>query len=555
MTLLGASGVSTLRRAAWLPSGLAVLMHVFLAVGAWAQAAAPEASGDAAQLALGQRIYREGIGASGQALRAVGAAQAALGGKDAACATCHRRSGFGSSEGRFVIRPIIAPALLQEQSVALHAPRVKARVGTSQRPAYNEALLARAIRGGVDAAGKPLDAVMPRYALSDDEMKALSAYLFSLGAKPSPGVDEHDIHFATVIQPGVAPERRRAMLDVMQAFVKDKGANVRSDEQRREAGNMRMYRSYRKWVLHVWELNGPSETWSAQLEALYSQQPVFAFIGGLGNASWGPIHAFSERLEIPSVLPQVDLPLLTSINQYTFYFSRGMVLEAEVLAKFVREQGDAGPIVQVYRREEAGAAAAAAFRAALTTGATVEDRVLEGPATEAFWQQLYAGKPAAVVLWLGASDLVGAPAPGGTAPSVYLSSNLLPGRLPDALAKANARLVYPSDLPPKREARLLRHKLWLHNKGIAVTDEVVQVNTQFTMTVVSDVVGHIMDSFSRDYFVERIEHVVGQTPMASVYQNVSLGPGQRFAAKGSSVVQVLDADKKQLKALSGWIVP
>jgi hypothetical protein len=75
------------------------------------------------------------------------------------------------------------------------------------------------------------------------------------------------------------------------------------------------------------------------------------------------------------------------------------------------------------------------------------------------------------------------------------------------------------------------------------------------MTVVSDVVGHIMDSFSRDLFVERIEHVVGQTPMASIYPSVSLGPGQRFAAKGSSIVQVLDADKQQLKAVSGWIVP
>jgi hypothetical protein len=36
---------------------------------------------------------------------------------------------------------------------------------------------------------------------------------------------------------------------------------------------------------------------------------------------------------------------------------------------------------------------------------------------------------------------------------------------------------------------------------------------------------------------------------------VSLGPGQRFAAKGSSIVQLVDADTKQLKALSGWIVP
>lgn len=519
-----------------------------------------DAGGDAAQaaerVALGQRIYRDGTGVAGQPLKALGAAQTALTGKDAACATCHRRSGYGTSEGKFVIRPIIGPALLQQQTVPVHAPRVRARVGVSQRPPYDETSLARAIRGGLDATGKPLDPVMPRYALSDEEMKALSAYLFSLGAKSSPGVDEHDIHFATVIQPGVAPERRRAMLDVMQAFVKDKGANVRSDEQRREAGNMRMYRSYRKWMLHVWELSGPSETWGAQLEAFYAQRPVFALIGGLGDVSWGPIHAFTERLEIPSVFPQVDLPVLTGTNQYTFYFSRGVVLEAEVLAKFVREQADAGRIVQVYRREGAGAAAAAAFRAALTPGTTMEDQVLEGPASEAFWQRVHAGNPGTLVLWLGASDLTGAQAPGGSAaPPVYLSSSLLSGRLPDSLAKANARLVYPSDLPPKRDARLLRNKLWLHNKSITITDEVIQMNTQFTMTVVNDVVGHIMDSFSRDYFVERIEHVVGQTPVASVYQSVSLGPGQRFAAKGSSVVQVLDADKKQLKALSGWIVP
>jgi len=516
-----------------------------------------QAGVDAVQLALGQRIYREGIGASGQPLKALGAAQTALDGKNVACATCHRRSGYGTSEGKFVIRPIIGPALLQEQTVPVHAPRVKARVGVSQRPPYSEALLVRAMRTGIDAAGKPLDAVMPRYTLSDDEMKALSAYLFALSAKPSPGVDEQEIHFATVIQPGVAPERKRAMLDVMQAFVKDKGANVRSDEQRREAGNMRMARSYRKWVLHVWELTGPSDTWGAQLDAYYRQQPVFALIGGLGHASWGPIHAFSERLEIPSVFPQVDLPVLTGTNHYTFYFSRGVVLEAEVLAKFLREQGDAGRIVQVYRREGAGSAASAAFRTALAGGAPPEDQVLEGPATEAFWRRVYAGNPGALVLWLGAPDLAGAQAPGGDAPVVYLSSNLLSGRIPEALitAGANARLVYPSDLPPKREARLLRNKLWLHNKGIAITDEAVQVNTQFAMTVVSDVVGHIMDSFSRDLFVERIEHVVGQTPTASVYQNISLGPGQRFAAKGSSVVQVLDADKKQLKALSGWIVP
>jgi Cytochrome c len=511
-----------------------------------------------AQLAIGQRIYREGLGGSGEPIKARGAAQVALSGKVAACVACHRRSGFGASEGQFTVRPVTGPSLFDEQTVVVRSPRVKSQLGTRQRPPYTDALLARAIRGGIDSSGKPMEAVMPRYTLSDDEMKAVSAYLATLSAQPAPGVDDEEIHFATVIQPGVAPERRRAMLDIMRAFFKDKGANVRSDEQRREAGNMRMYRSYRKWVLHEWQLNGPSETWNAQLETFYGKQRVFALIGGLGNSSWRPIHEFSEKFEIPSVFPQVDLPLVTGTNNYNFYFSRGVTLEAEVLAKFLLEKGDPGKVIQVYRRDEIGSVAAASFRAALPAGTVVEDKILEGPADEVFWRGVSAAKPAAAVLWLGAQDIGTAQAlDSSESLAVYLSFDALGGKLPTAAAKtgSNVRVVYPTDLPPKHEARLLRTKVWLHNKGIPIVDEAVQINTQFSMTVLSDAVGHIMDSFSRDYFVERIEHVVGQTPTPSLYQSVSLGPGQRFAAKGSSIVQMGAGEKGQLKPLSAWIVP
>jgi len=526
------------------------------AASAQATPAAGEGA-DAAQFALGQRIYREGIGASGQPVSAVGVAQTALAGKVVACAACHRRSGYGTSEGKFVIRPIIGPALRQEQTAAVLSVRGKARLGPSRRPPYSEALLARAIRSGLDAAGKPLDPAMPRYTLSDAEMKSLAAYLFSLSADSSPGVDQQEIHFATVIQPGVAPGRRRAMLEVMQAFVKDKGGAARREDQRRDAGYLRMYRAYRKWVLHVWQLSGPSETWNAQLEAYYKEQPVFAMIGGLGASSWRPIHEFCERLEIPSVFPQVDLPVVSGPNYYNLYFSKGVVLDGEVLAKFLREQGESGKVLQVYRRDDAGAMAAAAFRAAFEDS-SLEDQVLDGTANEAFWRKVYGASPGALVLWVGAADMDGAAPPDrAAAPAMYLSTNLLAGQFPAAVARsgANVRLVYPSDLPPRRETRLLRDKLWLHNKGIPITDEVVQINALFAITVVSDAVGHIMDSFSREYFIERIEHIVGQTAIASVYPSVSLGPEQRFAAKGSSIVQVIDADKKQLKALSGWIVP
>jgi hypothetical protein len=46
---------------------------------------------------------------------------------------------------------------------------------------------------------------------------------------------------------------------------------------------------------------------------------------------------------------------------------------------------------------------------------------------------------------------------------------------------------------------------------------------------------------------------VAQTTTPSFYQSISLGPGQRFAAKGSTIVQW--GEKGPVKAVSGWIVP
>jgi mono/diheme cytochrome c family protein len=541
---------------------VAALLWALLLIGAnpaqpaLAASAQADDAQHAALVAVGKRIYREAIDSNGVPLKALGPAGVVLEGKDAACVTCHRRSGYGGSEGKYNVRAITGPALFEDQTLVEHAPRIKAQLGTRQRPAYTALTLARALRGGVDSSAKPLESVMPRFPLSDRDVAALAAYLATLSASDSPGVDEEEIHFATVIQPGVSAERRRAMLDIMQAFVKDKTSNTRSNEQRREAGVMRMNRSYRKWVLHVWELSGPSEAWDAQLQNFYRQQAVFALVGGLGNASWQPIHAFAERMEIPSVFAQVDLPEIAAENFYNFYFSRGLTLEAEVLAKFLREQGDAPTsVLQIYRPDEAGLAASAAFTAAIAGNPVVQDLRLEGPADEAFWLGALAGKPGALVLWLGQADLGALPPMASGGLPVYGSYALLGGKVSSSLlgAGSNVRLIYPTDLPPRHDSRLLRTKMWLHAKNIALTDEPTQINTQFAMTLVSDAIGHIMDSFSRDLFVERIEHMVAQTPSPSIYQSVSLGPGQRFAAKGSSVV--LLGEQGQLKILSDWIVP
>ena len=59
-------------------------------------------------LALGERMYREGILPSGEAMQPVVSGGAAVAGTSYSCASCHLRSGLGSVEGG-VVTEVPAP--------------------------------------------------------------------------------------------------------------------------------------------------------------------------------------------------------------------------------------------------------------------------------------------------------------------------------------------------------------------------------------------------------------------------------------------------------------
>jgi cytochrome c553 len=562
-------------------------------------------------LAIGQRIYQDGVLPSGRPLTGIAQANVRRAGADAACATCHRRSGYGESEGLEEIRSITGPALFGKQaarpldtsavaSVAwpssadpavasrvstaagaqpappdpaetsrvaaatLRNARIAAFSGTRQRPAYDDKSLAGAIRNGIDVTGRTMSSGMPRYALDDAEMQALTAYLATLSARSSPGVTTDKIHFATVIQPGVDAAKRRAMLDVLKVYLEDRNQGLRSEVRREQAGSVRLGRTFREWVLHVWELNGRADTWGRQLEAFNRRQPVFALIAGLGDESWRPIHEFSERFELPCIFPQTDLPVVENPGFYTVYLSRGIALEARALAKYLREQGEHGPVMQIFRLDDATSAAGAdAFRSAWQEGAGtgLRERALDALPGRAFWQQL--GTEAAqstLILWLRQQDLADAQAltdAGSTIKALYLSSTLCDGRRTGLAAEGGrrVRLVYPQDLPQARETRLQPVDRWLRSRGIERSDLQVQMNTYLALTITTGVMSHAMDTFSREFLVESIEHRVGNAVEPSIYPRLSLGPGQRFASKGSYIVEVEGAEDRQLRLVSDWIVP
>ncbi len=251
---------------------------------------------------------------------------------------------MGSVEGDIQVPPITGNALFAygDKVIATMDPR-SGKAWNQKHDPYTDKTLAKAIRLGVNNSGREMNVAMPRYALGASEMKALTAYLKQLSRQWSPGVTAETIRFATVITPEVAPERRKILIDMMRsAFAQKNGSTVTG----RQVGGQRhmvsaaemILGTERKWELDVWELQGAPETWAAQLDEHYRSQPVFAVVSGLSSSTWEPVHDFCEREQVPCWFPSVDLPPVTAQAFYPVYFSQGVTLEADVLARHLSSE-------------------------------------------------------------------------------------------------------------------------------------------------------------------------------------------------------------------------
>lgn len=514
-------------------------------------------------------MYREGILPSGKKMRGETSGRVSLSGAMAACANCHRRSGMGSAEGGTGVRPVTGAALYRPEEVWGVGPGRKAPRGSKNWPVYTDETLARAIRDGVDPTGRRFDPAMPRYDLPDADLALLVAYLKALSATSAPGVTKEVLRFATVVDTRVALDRRNAVVDVLRAYIQGKNAGRRREEERARTApwtDARRFAASRAWELDLWELSGPEETWDAQLEEYYRRRPAFAMIGGISGGGWGAVQRFSEKYGIPCLFPVVDAPVVSGPGYYTVYFSRGVALEADVLARHLSEAPDdirRGQVVQVYRDDETGNAAASAFREALSrsgasglrdvrlpAGGDPPDRILE--------EAVGGDRPVAVVLWLREPDLrrFADRTGGGSWPGrIYLSSTLAGTAAPAALGapKGTVYLAHPFALP-KGKGERDRARLWLSARKVPPGEERLQNNAFFAVAIAVDAMDQMLDFFFRDYLLEKVEHMVENAVPPSSYPRLSLGPGQRFASKGSYILRYTP-ETGGFVPEGGWIVP
>jgi hypothetical protein len=512
----------------------------------------------------GEGIYRRGQFASGEPLRGERQPGLYVEGATAACVNCHRRSGLGMKEGHLTIPPVAGNYLFHPRAGSIDDLDLMFVPGMhADRDPYTEASLARAIRDGIGADGKPLDVLMPRFRLDDRQMAALIGYLKDLSPGPAPGVAESVLHFATVLAPDTDPAVRQGVVDVLTKFFDDKNHYTRAESPRLRSSKRMMFKVNRHWQLHVWQLTGAPESWESQLKAKLAAQPVFGIVSGLGGRTWAPVQKFCESEEIPCLFPNVDLPVDDGHGYDTLYFSKGVLLESELIAHALHAAGEApatGRVVQVYRSSDVGVDAAAALhRAPGSDGHTYLDIGLPDAASakELRAAVAKAGRGDVLVLWLRPQDVANlGEVPPGLA-SVYMSGRMggldLAPLPPDW--RAITHMSYPFELPERRAVQVDYPMGWFRMRQIGVVAPQVQADTYLACIILADTINHMVDTFVRDYLVERVDDGLEHRILTGYYPRLALAPGQRFASKGGYLVHFSAGPRSHVIADGDWVVP
>jgi len=255
---------------------------------------------------------------------------------------------------------------------------------------------------------------------------------------------------------------------------------------------------------------------------------------------------------------------------YSVYYSQGVLLEAQLIANRLaqaRADVSAGArIIQVYRQDDIGAAAAERLRATLAPGWALIDRALAPdsggePLRQTVRELALHGLKAGdiLVLWLRASDLQALPAPVAAAASAEVYVSGVMGGLEHApLAppwRRIVRLTYPFELPEARRLRMGYPLGWFHQQAIPVVNERVEVDTFITCSILAQSLRSMIGEYQRDYLLERVEAMLSSRVVDGYYARLGLAPGQRYASKGGYLVRFVDPADERIVADGSWIVP
>jgi ABC-type branched-subunit amino acid transport system substrate-binding protein len=284
---------------------------------AWSgRAEEPSAASEPSPLDVGRQIYLEGTSpsaaAGGEKILAVLEGGAEIPAAALPCGNCHGLDGKGRPEGGVTPSNLTWPALTRPHGVRHETGR--------EHPPYDERSLVKAIAMGVDPAGQPLHAAMPRYRMSRDDMEALVAYLKVLGTESPPGVSADRLRLGVLTPPG------------------DRDAEAVRDAL----------------TVYTTELNEQGGIYGRMLEmvplpsldaATAEADDVFALLGGVATGREDELTAWAAAHDVPVIGPySLDPPLEPYPDPHVFWMLSDLDAQVRVLLQdavvVAREHGD-----------------------------------------------------------------------------------------------------------------------------------------------------------------------------------------------------------------------
>ncbi|WP_085728373.1 ABC transporter substrate-binding protein [Pseudomonas sp. R37(2017)] len=466
----------------------------------------------------GKRLYREGVSASGEPIMAwIGASNLLLPATSLPCANCHGTDGHGRPEGG--VRP---PDLSWSR---LTSSQGQQRINGRSYPAYSDSTLVRAVQEGRDPGNNRLDPTMPRFVLSMNDQRNLTAYLKRLAEDSDPGLTPDSLNLGTLL-PGSGP-------------LSDEGATVAAVlkgcvARINEAGGIHG-RQLRLTILDPGADRASAET---ALDRLIEQEQVFALIAPLAPALDVELAARLERAGIPLIGP-LSMQGMPHASPQIFEPLPGLLEQLIALADYASGSLRVlqGPTLIAYPDDSGQRLAAQELGQYLQRHAWQKVRL---QAYDPARDDLPLGSRSVFYLGssIGFSQLAERLQTAGQVPYLFAASNQVAGNLIQVPSGFSRRVFLAYPFVPSDwtlAGRLALNQLREH-QGLGGQHAVLQVGAFSSMMLLSEGMKQAGRDASREKLVSALEGLhdfdTGLTPL------ISFGPRRRQGLSGAHIVTV-----------------
>jgi hypothetical protein len=285
---------------------------------------------------------------------------------------------------------------------------------------------------------------------------------------------------------------------------------------------------------------------------------VYAVISGAGGGDWAPVRDFCEHAGLPCLFPIVDLAPSDPGDFYTMYLSRGVPLEARLLARHFADRSPRPERIVQLVGGPVGAAAAQLLAAELD-GLPNEVRAWRAESAGTALEGLQAGD--ALVAWLGTAQLralaAAKPQGLGVAEIVVSAQLAAPGRvaLPPAWQRDILWVSARSDPQQLHGKAVLGLLPWAAQLKLPLDEEAVMAEVYAATYFFADALARMRGHTSREFLLETLEGAHFARPAGSAFYSLSLGPGQREAAKGGHLLGHGGRDGQQIVTVGARLTP